>query len=151
MRFEKYFENESPLYTTVHCGEPHSKHVDFHELDLQSFPLISDFKVEVGGKNELFAYVDFASDSLGSLSRLFNWDDAENRLPTMKLEEIPLGTTEKPWNDCEEGWEINIWEKDGTVYVIEGTEPCPNKFEVWFRVQKEDYVDAWAKILASHK
>jgi hypothetical protein len=145
------FQNKRPLYTTVGCGEPHPKHVDFHELDLESFPLIPDFKVEVGGRNEQFAWVDYVSDSLGLLSRLMNWDNADERFSTVSMEEVPLGSLDKPWNDIEQGFELDIWEKDGFVYVILGDEPCTNKFEVWYRVKKEDYVKAWEEILARYK
>ncbi len=43
------------------------------------------------------------------------------------------------------------WEKDGFVYVILGDEPCLNKFEVWYRVKKDDYVKAWEEILARYQ
>ncbi len=145
------FQNEHPLYTTILCGEPHPEHVDFHKLELDSFPLITDFKVEIGGRNEQFAWVDYVSDSLGLLSRLMNWDNAYERLPKMSMEEIPLGSIDKPWNDIEQGFELDIWEKDGFVYVILGDEPCTNKFEVWYRIKKEDYVKAREEILARYK
>ncbi len=69
----------------------------------------------------------------------------------MKIEEIPLGTTEKPDNDVEHGWELDIWEKDEFVYVIEGSELCANQFEVWYRVRKEEYMKAWEEVLALYK
>ncbi|MGY5879145.1 MAG: hypothetical protein RTV31_02795 [Candidatus Thorarchaeota archaeon] len=144
------FKNERPLYTTVLCGEPHPEHVPFHELNLDSFPVITDFRVLVGGRIASFAYVDYTSYALGLLSRLMNWDDADERLQSMKIEDIPLGSTEEPWNDCEQGFELNIWEKDGFVYVVLGDEPCTNKFDVWYRVKKEDYVRAWKEILARY-
>ena len=151
MKFKDVFTNERPLYTTVLCGEPHPEHVDFHELDLDSFPLITDFKIVVRGESEFGANVYYTSKSLGLLSSFLNWDDVEVKLQTMKIEEIPLGTTEKPDNDIEQGWELDIWEKDEFVYVIEGSEPCTNQFEVWYRVRKEDYIKAWEEILALYK
>ncbi|TFG32145.1 hypothetical protein EU528_04375 [Candidatus Thorarchaeota archaeon] len=151
MRIDMKFENEQPLYTTVLCGEPHPEHIPFHELDLDSFPLIADFRVLVGGRSVDFAYVEYSSYILGLLTTFVNWNDADERLQVMKIEDIPLGTMEKPWNDIEQGFELDIWEKDGFVYVILGDEPCTNKFEVWYRVRKGDYVQAWKDILARYQ
>ena len=47
----------------------------------------------------------------------------------------------------DEHWQILIFERGGTVYVLEGSQPHAMVFDVWFRVPRDRYVSEWARVI----
>ena len=116
-------------------------------LDLSAFPLINDFTVQLRNAGEFGEHIDFTSKTWGLLARFPWWDNVEKDLPTWDATKIPLGTLNEPFDDCEQSWEIVIFETGGYVYVMEGDDPCCTEFPVWFRVEHERYVAEWLSVI----
>lgn len=117
------------------------------KIDPTSFQWINDFQIEMRDCGKLGIHLDLISTSQGKLAGFPWWDHADADLRTMKSDEIPLGTTSFPFNDLEQGWEILIWENKGFIFIAENNDPCSKEYSVWFRVDKEMYLQAWQKVI----
>lgn len=117
------------------------------KLDLREFPIIDDFGILARQRGAFGYHLYCVSPMYGLLASFPWWDHAEKDLETMKIENIPLGTIDKPFEDLEQSWQILIWEKRDYVYIMEGEDPCCIEFPVWFRVRKQRYIEEWDRIL----
>jgi len=75
------------------------------------------------------------------------WDNADKDISILCISDIPLGTLRNPFNDCEQSWQILIWEKRDYVYIMQGDDPCCSEFHIWFRVRKENCLAEWEKMI----
>jgi hypothetical protein len=53
----------------------------------------------------------------------------------------------KPYDDCEQGWQIIIFKKRNYVYILQGNEPTCTNFNVWYKVRIEDYLNNWNNLI----
>lgn len=117
-------------------------------LDLNAFPLMDDFQITLIESGSLGMHLYYFSNSLNRMIASFPWwDKAEKDISIMCISDIPLGTLRNPFDDCEQSWQILIWEKRDYVYIMQGDDPCCTEFSIWFRVQKEKYLAEWEKLL----
>ncbi|KAF5051701.1 hypothetical protein DSECCO2_416270 [anaerobic digester metagenome] len=119
-------------------------------LDLKAFPLIDDFQITLKGSRNWGMHLYYFNNSLNRKIASFPWwDNAEKDISIMCISDIPLGTLRNPFNDCEQSWQILIWEKRDYVYIMQGDDPCCTEFPIWFRVRKEKYLAEWEKLLTN--
>lgn len=117
------------------------------KLDLDTFPVIDDFEIKTIETGSLGVHIYFYSLKLGILSSFPWWDHAEHDIKKMSIEHIPLGSTENIYDDLEQGWQILIWEEKEYIYIMEGDEPCCQEFRTWFKVNKNNYILEWQKLI----
>ena len=113
----------------------------------ERFVTIGDFEIRLKPTDCLGLHLQLASGSQGPLAGFPWWDDVDADLANWTLKNIPMGTSACPFSDCEQGWQILIWEAEGWVYVAEGDEPCGDTFHATFRVERGRYLEAWAGVI----
>lgn len=140
----KYFKNSQPL-------EISSNQYALHlvSLDLQMFPLIEDFVIKIKESSPFGLHLYFQSDRYGKLAGFPWWDNVDKDLSRFTIQDIPVGSIEKPFDDLEQGWQILIFQTREYVYILQGKEPCCRKFPVWFRVKREQYLNEWIRVISS--
>jgi hypothetical protein len=87
------------------------------------------------------------SPSLGELAGFPYWDNAERDMRHFVAEDVPLGSRTEPVEDADVDWQIVIFEYRGFVYVLEGSAPHTETFDVWFRVPRDRYIAEWARVI----
>jgi hypothetical protein len=113
------------------------------KLDLEAFPIIDDFKVEIfNTKTFMGFHLRFTSKNLGVLTGFPWWDNVDDMM-TQAKGFTPLGTIDKPFEDADESWQILIWEYENFVYIMEGEEPACKEFQVWFKIDKNVFLNEW--------
>lgn len=117
------------------------------DLELEEFPVVPDFAIELRPTEDLGHHVHYVSASAGDLASFPYWDNAERDMRHFAPEDVPLGSVEEPVDDADEDWQIVIFEHRGFVYVMEGNEPHTTDFDVWFRVPTARYLAAWASVI----
>lgn len=117
------------------------------DVALDGFPVIPDFAVELRETEDTGQHVHFVSASAGDLAGFPYWDNAERDMRHFSAEDVPLGSIDEPVEDADEDWQIVIFEHRGFVYVLEGSEPHATQFDVWFRVARDRYLEAWAAVI----
>ena len=138
----KVFANAVPLELAV------SDYTSaFAAVDLDAFPTISDFAIELRESEESGQHVYYVSPSRGELAGFPYWDNAERDLRHFVAEDVPLGSVGEPVDDADVDWQIVIFEHRGFVYVLEGTAPRTPRFDVWFRVPRDRYIAEWARVI----
>lgn len=111
---KKLYKNAIPLIL---------ENYDCTKLTLHSFPEIDDFTILTHDHGKgLGIHIFFYSEKLGYLSSFPWWDKMDAKLKEMTLADIPLGKSDKPFLDADQGWQILIWEKRDYVYVMQGSE-----------------------------
>ena len=128
------WKNERPLAK----GEP---------LPLAAFPFINDFEIvleQVRGTSWGY-HLAFFSEKRGYIASFPWWDHVELDLyrPGFRI----------PYEDFEQGWEIEIFPDGEYMYVLESDFDHPESgYHTWFRVGKAHYLNEWqAAIEASHQ
>jgi hypothetical protein len=119
----------------------------FGAVDLQAFPLILDFAIDLRESEEFGQHVYFVSPSRGELAGFPYWDNVERDMRHFVAEDVPLGTIKEPVEDADVDWQIVIFEHGGFVYVLESAAPHAISFEVWFRVPRDRYITEWARVI----
>jgi len=138
----KVFSNATPLELAV------PDYVNaLAAVDLNAFPTISDFTIELRESENLGHHVYFVSPSPGELAGFPYWDNAERDMRHFVAEDVPLGSLTEPVDDADEDWQIVIFEHAGFVYILEGSEPHSTAFDVWFRVPRDRYIAEWARVI----
>ena len=138
----KVFSNPTPLELAT------AVYVDaLQALDLNSFPTIADFTIELRESEELGQHVYFVSPARGELAGFPYWDNAERDMRHFVAEDVPLGSMTEPVEDADEDWQIVIFQHRGFVYVLEGSKPRTQSFDVWFRVPSDRYIAEWARVI----
>jgi hypothetical protein len=138
----KVFNNPTPLELAT------SVYVDaLAAVDLHGFPTILDFTIELRESEETGQHVYFVSPSRGELAGFPYWDNAERDMRHFVAEDVPIGSMMEPVEDADEDWQIVIFEHRGFVYVLEGSKPHAQTFDVWFRVPSDRYIAEWARVI----
>ena len=132
----KQLELATPVYTDALAA-----------VDLNAFPTIADFTIELRESEETGQHVYFVSPSRGELAGFPYWDNAERDMRHFVAEDVPMGSMIEPVDDADEDWQIVIFEHRGFVYVMEGTQPRTQSFDVWFRVPRDRYIAEWARVI----
>lgn len=164
----KRFKNEKTLFadnyrTNTKIGNLEIYDGVFLELDLDSFPLISDFKVDINKFRES-GLIYYYSENNGLLTYLLWSSHIGDNLNNMTVEKIPCGTMSKPFWDVDQGYSIVIFENNEYVYIMNGQDRSMeegidldsgyelffSKFPIWFKVAKKEYINEWVKILSKY-
>ena len=116
-------------------------------LPLEDFPLIDDFEIvleQIRGFSRGYELA-FFSEKRGYIASFPYWDHVELDLyrPSFIM----------PYEDFEQGWEIQIFPDGEYMYVLEGDFDNPQAgYHRWFKVEEERYLNEWqAAIEASHR
>jgi hypothetical protein len=116
-------------------------------VELNAFPIVRDFAIEMRDSEEFGQHVHFVSPSLGELASFPYWDNAERDMRHFAPEDVPLGTINEPVDDADVDWQIVIFEYRGFVHVLEGSAPHTTEFDVWFRAPRDRYLAEWARVI----
>ncbi len=116
-------------------------------VDLKSFPVVSDFSIELRESEESGQHIHFISPSRGELASFPYWDNVERDMRHFVADDVPLGTIDEPIEDAGADWQMVIFEHAGFVYVLEGSAPHATQFDVWFRVPRDRYINEWARLI----
>ncbi|HUJ15200.1 MAG TPA: hypothetical protein VL284_15545 [Thermoanaerobaculia bacterium] len=138
----KVFSNPEPLEL---ASSEYAESVAALELD--EFPTIADFSIELRESEEFGEHVHFVSPSRGELAGFPYWDNVDRDMRHFVAEDVPLSSMDEPFDEADVDWQIVIFEHGGFVYVLEGTEPHATKFDVWFRVPLDRYIAEWARVI----
>jgi len=133
------FENPTPLRIPY---EPTGR-LTVQSLDLAAFPQIQDFEIR-----RVAGFVVFESPSLGRLAGFPWWSSLCQDLLQYRERTIPLGDSETPWHEVDQGWELVVWKAGDLVYVAESHEEGNGLFEAWFKVEDARYFDEWRALIA---
>lgn len=118
--------------------------------ELESFPLVADFAVTLGDPDEGGRHIEYTSASRGKLSGFPAWDHADRDLRHFIATDVPLGTLDQPYEDADESWRLLLFEHQGFVYVLEADSPRASDFPRFFRVTREQYLEAWAALIDAY-
>jgi hypothetical protein len=140
----KIFSNAKPLElaTSDYIGA-------LAAVDLEAFPVVADFTIEMRASEETGQHVYFVSPERGELAGFPYWDNAERDMRHFVAEDVPLGSRMEPVEDADVDWQIVIFEHGGFVHVLEGSSPHTETFDVWFRVPRDRYIAEWAAVINS--
>jgi hypothetical protein len=116
-------------------------------VDLDEFPLINDFTIDLRESEEFGQHVYFVSPTRGELASFPYWDNVERDMRHFVTEDVPLGPVDEPYEDSDIDWQLVVFERAGFVYVLEGAEPHATTFDVWFRVPLDRYIVEWARVI----
>jgi hypothetical protein len=116
-------------------------------VDLNDFPIIGDFTMELRESEEYGQHLHFVSPTRGELASFPYWDNVERDMRHFVPEDVPLGSMEEPVEDADVDWQIIIFENHGFVYVLEGSAPHTTAFDVWFRVPVDRYITERARVI----
>jgi|GEM_PF-5478009 len=123
-----------------------------HDSDNEDYLLVEDFIVRLRQTRRFGKHVVLASAEHGDLAGFPWWDHAEADLRKWEIGDIPGGTAGSRFSDLDQGWIIEIWqrEEEGEEYVFVKTDNDPSwsEFPTRFRVRKSVYVEAWRRALA---
>jgi hypothetical protein len=115
--------------------------------ELDRFPVVNDFAVVLRDSGEGGQHVVFASGSSGELAQFPAWDHADRDLRHFIASDVPFGTYDEPYDDADDGWRIQIFEHAGYVYVLQGDSANAEEFATFFRVPRDQYLQAWAFLI----
>lgn len=124
------------------------------KIDLNLFPAVNDFEIIVTEHKDphLGRHLYYYSNEFGVLTSFPWWDFVGEDLQTKKIHDImPIGTLCNPYDNLEQGWQLLIWEKGQFIYIMQGNEPCCTEFDIWYKVNKNDYYVGWNDILSYYK
>ena len=138
----KVFANQRPLEL---ASSDYAESLEAIELD--EFPTIGDFAIELRESEEFGQHLHFVSASRGELAGFPYWDNVERDMRHFVAEDVPLGSIDQPVDDADVDWQIVIFEHLGFVYVLEGAQPHTIRFDVWFRVPRDRYIAEWARVI----
>jgi hypothetical protein len=103
---------------------------------------ISDFDVVV--RNGLIEFLDGQGKRLAWFPA---WEHADRDLRHFIPADVPLGTVDEPYEDADEGWAIRIFVDGAFVHVLEAEAPYPDDYPRAFRVPRDAYLEAWARVI----
>ena len=138
----KVFANPEPLEL---ASSDYGESLD--AIELNDFPIINDFAIELRDSEEYGQHVYFVSPTRGELAGFPYWDNVERDMRHLASDDIPLSTMEEPFEEADVDWQIVIFEHSGFVYVLEGAAPHTTSFDVWFRVPSNRYIAEWARVI----
>jgi hypothetical protein len=120
------------------------------EDELDEFPVVNDFSVTMREMPDTGRHIEFSSGSRGPLAWFPAWDHADRDLRHFVASDVPMGTLDEPFDDADDGWRLMLFEHAGWVYVLEGDSPHAEEFPRFFRVKRDQYLEAWAFVIDAY-
>lgn len=115
---------------------------DLSSVDVSCLAIVLDFQVHLREAGQFGKHVDFC-DGGGNRLASFPWLDHADEHLSWLFPALRDAVPSSPYSDLEQSWEILIWRDRDTYVVLEGTgEPC-GVFEVGFRVEADQFLEAW--------
>jgi hypothetical protein len=111
-------------------------------IDLDDVPVAENFQVEL-----LDRHLELTSNNR-RIAWFPAWENADRDLRHFVPADVPLGTIEEPFEDEDEAWRIQIFEHAGWIYILEADAPRATEFPRQWRVPREKYLEAWARIIS---
>lgn len=111
-------------------------------IDLDDVPVAENFQVEL-----LDRHLELTSNNR-RIAWFPAWENADRDLRHFVPADVPLGTIEEPFEDEDENWRIQIFEHGGWIYILEADAPRATEFPRQWRVPREKYLEAWARIIS---
>ncbi|MEO8033459.1 MAG: hypothetical protein ABI837_03435 [Acidobacteriota bacterium] len=108
-------------------------------------PIISDFEVVV--RDGLIEFLDGEGQRLAWFPA---WEHADRDLRHFIAADVPFGSVDEPYEDGDEGWAIRIFLDGAFVHVMEADGPDATNFPRAFRVPRDTYLEAWARVIDEH-
>lgn len=119
----------------------------FAPQELDAFPVVEDFSVQLVDAGEGGQHLEFASATRGRLAGFPVWDHADRDLRHFVPSDVPIGSADEPFFDRDDGWIIVIFQEGAWVYIAEGDDPNAAPNGARFRVPAERYLQAWAALI----
>jgi hypothetical protein len=119
--------------------------IDYRAMDRDDLPTIDDFDVVVRDHR-----IEFVDGDGERLARFPAWQHADRDLRHFGPDDVPLGSIDEPYEDFDEGWRITIFENAGFVHVFEADDPHHTDYPRAFRVPRDTYLEAWARVIDEH-
>jgi hypothetical protein len=111
-------------------------------IDLDDVPVADNFRVEV-----LDRHLEMTSNNR-RIAWFPAWENADRDLRHFVPADVPLGTLEEPFEDADEAWRIMIFEEGGWIYILEADAPRSTEFPRRWRVKRDKYLEAWARVIS---
>src|SRR4051812_17855937 len=122
----------------------------WNDINFDLIPTIEDFAIELRELEDAGKIIHFVSESEGELAWFPSWEHADRDLRHFVATDVPLGSTDVPYDDRDEGWRIVIFEHGGFVYIFEDDRPSGTRFPRRYRVPRDRYFVAWATLINEH-
>jgi hypothetical protein len=120
---------------------------NWNDIDLDTAPVISDFRIELRELEDAGKIVHFVSESHGELAWFPAWENADRDLRHFTVSDVPIGSLDEPYDERDEGWRIVIFEAGGFIYIFEDDRPSGARFPRRYRVARDRYFLAWAAVM----
>lgn len=123
---------------------------DFTNREVDSFKLVSDFEILlVDNECDLLGFhIKYYSNELGILVDFPWWDHADVDIERYELTDIPIGPSEDPFEESDEGWQIITFAKEGFINILIGSNPSFSKeFHTCFKVSYDAYLEQWGNLI----
>jgi hypothetical protein len=114
-------------------------------VELEDARLVEGFDVVVRD-----GFVEYRAGDGTRLAGFPGWEHADRDLRHFVPADVPLGTIDEPYVDADEEWRIHVFEHAGFVYVFEADDPNAEEFPRAFRVRRDTYLEAWARVISAH-
>lgn len=111
-------------------------------MNLEDIPLHESFDVVVRD-----GYLEFHGGDGERLAWFPAWEHADRDLRHFVPADVPLGTSDEPYDDVDEAWRITIFEHAGFVYVFEADNPHATDYSRSYRIPRDAYLEAWARLI----
>jgi hypothetical protein len=111
-------------------------------IDLSNVRTIGDFSIELRDRK-----ITYFGDNGEQIAWFPAWENADRDLKHFIASDVPLGSIDAPFEDSDDTWRIAVLEHEGFVYVLEADDPHAESFPRRFRVSRDAYIRAWAKLL----
>lgn len=113
--------------------------------DFDDLPVADDFQVIV--RDSLIEFTTSAGERLAWFPA---WEHADRDLRHFVAADVPIGSLDRPFEDADDAWCITIFEHAGYVHVFEGDAPGATEYPRAFRVLRDQYLEAWARLIDAH-
>jgi hypothetical protein len=154
----KFYRDGKPIFLKVNNRFYNRKPIIFAHIIsqlgdnsfLSEFPAIDDFDI-IYRYNQNEIHFIYYSEKFGLLNYFPYWYIKEENIRDITVENVPIGTIEKPYCDVEQGGMIYIFEKRNHVYVMYSHDDNLEICQTWYKVSKDRYFDNWLEIISWFK
>jgi hypothetical protein len=110
--------------------------------NLDAVPVADNFRVEL-----LDRHLELTSNNR-RIAWFPAWENADRDLRHFVPADVPLGTLDAPFEEDDEAWRIRIFEHAGWIYILEADSALATEFPRQWRVRREQYLEAWARVIS---
>jgi len=111
-------------------------------MNLEEIPVVDGFEVVVRD-----GHIEYVDGPGARLAWFPAWEHADRDLRHFVPADVPLGTSDEPYDDADENWRITIFEHDGFIHIFEADDPKATDYPRSYRVPRDEYIAAWARIM----